>query len=164
MQSVVAAAEAAAAEAAAGELRQQAEAAEAALETELETARAEQAAAMREASSALKARCLMLVLSIGAASRRKLPPSAVVLLLFMRTVVCITLVPILQLFALRPAPQDATGHDPAASCSQAVLRTCSSAVLGNSTDQCCLRLPRTRVMRVHAGRQQRRRSTGWRGS
>ena len=62
VQSIVAAAEAAAAEAASAEMQQQAEAAEAALETELDTLRTEQAAAMREASAALKARCAPCVL------------------------------------------------------------------------------------------------------
>lgn len=56
VQSIVAAAEAAAAEAAAADMQQQAEAAEAALESELETLRTEQAAAMCEASAAMKAR------------------------------------------------------------------------------------------------------------
>ena len=57
VQSIVAAAEAAAAEAASAEMQQQAEAAEAALESELDTLRSEQAAAMREAPAALRARC-----------------------------------------------------------------------------------------------------------
>jgi hypothetical protein len=56
VQSIVAAAEAAAAEAASADTQQRAEAAEAALESELDTLRTEQAAAMREASAALKAR------------------------------------------------------------------------------------------------------------
>lgn len=56
MQSIVAAAEAAASEAAAAEMQQQAEASEAALESELDTLRTEQAAALREASAAIRAR------------------------------------------------------------------------------------------------------------